>query len=199
MKIRMNIARLACCLGGVVWFGACAQRAPQPSAPEASATGANLTSPPAAEAAPVAAPASPAPPPAPQGLDGESGKRKSADLDQEFANLEAAERALNQAKADLDRLALAEPTPTVGRSAASDSAAAEKKDKPLARAPKAGAAASSAPSALCENACRAFSSISRAANAVCRMDGESGAHCTRAKRVLADSQLRVASCSCSAE
>jgi hypothetical protein len=194
----MKIGRLACGLGVAAWFGACAQRAPEPSAPPASATNANYASPPAAEGAPVAAPASPPPAPAPQGLGDESGKRKSAELDQEFATLEAAERALNQAKADLDRLALAEPSPVVGRGAPSDGAA-EKKERSAAQAPKAGAAASSAPNALCENACRAFSSLSRAASAVCRLDGSSGSHCTHAKRVLADSQLRVASCSCPAE
>ena len=190
----MKFARLACGLGVMAWFGACAQRAPEASAPSASSTNSNYATPPAAEEAP----ASPPPAPAPQGLGDEPSKRKSADLDQEFSSLEAAERALNQAKADLDRLALAAPSPTVGRSAASDGAT-EKKEKPRAQAPQAGAAASSGPNVLCENACRAFSSISRAANAVCRMDGDSGAHCSHAKRVLADSQLRVASCSCPAE
>jgi pyruvate/2-oxoglutarate dehydrogenase complex dihydrolipoamide acyltransferase (E2) component len=193
----MKIARLAYGLGVLVWLGACAQRAPEASAPSASSTS-KYASPPAAEAAPVTAPASPPPAPAPQGLADESGKRKSAELDEEFATLEAAERALNQAKSDLDRLALAEPSPSVGRSVPSDGAA-EKKDRSAAQAPKAGAAASSAPNALCENACRAFSSMSRAASAVCRLDGSSGAHCTHAKRVLAGSQLRVASCSCPTE
>ena len=43
-------------------------------------------------------------------------KANQKDDEQSSASLEAAERALNQAKADLDRLALAEPAPTVGRS-----------------------------------------------------------------------------------
>ncbi|MES1175916.1 MAG: hypothetical protein ABUL62_16465 [Myxococcales bacterium] len=191
----MKIARLAFGLGVVAWFGACAPRTPEASAPPASATTANYASPPEAEDAP----ASPPPAPAPQGLGDESGKRKAAELDQEFSTLESAERALNQAKADLDRLALAEPSPVVGRSAPSDGAADKKERAPAAQAPKAGASASSAPNALCENACRAFSSLSRAASAVCRLDGNGGSHCTHAKRVLADSQVRVASCSCPAE
>jgi hypothetical protein len=146
---------------------------------------------PAAEAAPVA----PAAAPAPQGLD--QPRSSEGARDEEFANLEAAERALNQAKSDLDRLALAGTPATVGRAAPADGARAEKKDAKAGQAPTAaGAAASSAPSALCENACRAFASLSRAANAVCRLDGNGGSHCSRAKRVVADSQQRVASCAC---
>lgn len=190
----MKIAQLACGLSVLIWGLGCA-RSPEASAPAASATSpanTNDAAPPAAEAAPIAAPASPAPAPAPQGLSDES--RKGAALDQEFSTLEAAEQALNQAKADLDRLALAEPAKELGRSAGSSGSATEKKDR-AAQPPKASAAAETAPN-LCENACRAFSSLSRAASAVCRLDGKGGSHCAHAKRVLADSQLRVASCSC---
>jgi len=135
-------------------------------------------------------------PAAREGLDAQ--KSKGAAEEAEFSSLEAAERALDQAKADLDRLALAAPSPVVGRSAAADRAA-EKKESRAERAPSpAGAAAPSNANGLCENACRAFSSLSRAASAVCRLDGNSGTHCTRAKRVLAESQQRVASCSCPA-
>jgi hypothetical protein len=194
--MRMNIRGVACGLS-VLLLVACG-RSPEANAPAPSSGVTGYAAPPAAEEAPAAAPA-PASPPAPQGLGDESAKHESpGELDQEFTTLEAAERALNQAKADLDRLALAEPAPTVGRSAANDSAAEKKDGKGGAAAPKAAAAASAGPSALCENACRAFSSLSRAASAVCRLDGDSGRHCGRAKRVLADSQQRVASCSCAA-
>ncbi len=190
----MKIARLACGLGAVALFAACG-RSPEASAPSASSGVPGSATPSVApEAAPATEPAPPPPAPAPQGLD-ESSKRKEISTEEEFSNLESAERALNQAKADLDRLALAAPSPTVGRSASADGAS-EKKDSKAAQAPAAGAAASPAPNALCENACRAFSSLSRAASAVCRLDGSSGSHCTRAKRVVADSQHRVASCSC---
>ena len=193
----MKIAWLVGGLTVLVLAPGCA-RAPEASAPapsSASSASSNGAAPPPAEAAPIAAPAaSPAPAPPPQGLDDES--RKGAGLDQEFATLEAAERALNQAKADLDRLALAEPSKPLSRDGASGGAS-EKKER-AAQAPKASAAAS-APNALCENACRAFSSLSRAASAVCRLDGDGGSHCAHAKRVLSDSQLRVASCSCAAE
>jgi hypothetical protein len=125
-------------------------------------------------------------------------KSKGALDEAEFSSLEQAERALNQAKADLDRLALAEPAPAIGRNSSADRAA-EKKDGKPARAPSAaGAAAPAKANGVCEEACRAFSSLSRAASAVCRLDGASGTHCSHAKHVLADAQQRVASCSCPA-
>ncbi len=174
-------------------LSACAeQRATEPAAPASSP--ASFAAPPAAEAAPVtAAPATPAAAPTPQGLDQPSRTESSA-KDEEFTNLEAAERALNQAKSDLDRLALAEAPVQVGRAAPTDGA--PKAEKKTAHAASAGAAASSAPNALCDNACRAFASLSRAASAVCRLDGDGGSHCSRAKKVVADSQQRVASCAC---
>jgi hypothetical protein len=176
-------------------LSACAeQRATEPAAPASSP--ASFAAPPAAEAAPItAAPATPAAAPAPQGLD-QPRSTESSTKDEEFTNLEAAERALNQAKSDLDRLALAESPVQVGRAAPADGAPkAEKKEK-TAHAASAGAAASSAPNALCDNACRAFASLSRAASAVCRLDGDGGSHCSRAKKVVAESQQRVASCAC---
>ena len=163
----MTIARLASGLGVIICFAACG-RALEPSAPSASATSASPTVPTApADAKPESALApGPAPPPAggPQGLD--QPKSKAAEDEAEFTNLEAAERALNQAKADLDRLALAEPAPSVGRNATADRAAEKKDTKSTARAPSAaGAAAPTKSNAVCEDACRAFSSLTRAANA----------------------------------
>ena len=191
----MKIRRVACGLWVVAVLSACAeQHATEPAAPASSP--ASFAAPPAAEAAP-AAPATPAAAPAPQGLDQPRSPESSA-KDEEFTNLEAAERALNQAKSDLDRLALAEAPVQVGRAAPADGAPkTEKKDNTAhAASAGAGAAASSAPSALCDNACRAFASLSRAASAVCRLDGDGGAHCSRAKKVVADSQQRVANCAC---
>lgn len=169
-------------------------RSPEASAPAASA--APTTPAEARDEAPkdgfAAEPAPPAPAAAPAAptLDDRPGKAAAQEgaLEEEYRTLAEAERALNQAKADLDRLALAQPAP------ARSKGSAEKKDAPRSEAAASG---SSAPSAVCENACKAFSSLSRAASAVCRLDGSSGAHCSKAKRVVADSQQRVASCSCS--
>jgi hypothetical protein len=186
----MKIALLA----GGLWVGACftaCARSPEASAPAASST----TTAKAKErgATPESPPAAPAPAPAfaPQGLD----EGKSED-NAEFSSLEAAERALNQAKADLDRLALAEPAPAVGRSASADRAEKKNDSKPRQAPSAAGAAAPTKANGMCEEACRALSSLSRAASAVCRLDSNGGTHCSHAKHVLADAQQRVASCSC---
>jgi hypothetical protein len=196
----MKIRRARCGLWAFALLSACAeQRATEPAAP-ASSPGA-FAAPPAAEvapsnAAPALAPPAPAAAPAPQGLD-QAHSAESRDKDEEFTNLEAAERALNQAKSELDRLALADAPVQVGRAAPADGAPkAAKKEKNAHAASAGAAAASSAPAALCDNACRAFASLSRAASAVCRLDGDGGSHCSRAKKVVADSQQRVSSCAC---
>jgi len=197
----MNIkfGHLATWIGVGACFTACAvQRSPEANAPAASVTSGGAKTA-AAEAQP-AAPESPAAAPAPAPLAAHDGldapKSKRARDEGEFSTLEAAERALNQAKADLDRLALAEPPPSVGHDAAADRAAEKKESKP-GRAPSAaGAAAATKSSAICEEACRAFASLSRAASAVCRLDGSNGTHCSHAKHVLADAEQRVTSCSC---
>jgi hypothetical protein len=195
----MKLLCLACGLGVWACFTACAaERSPEPNARAASAaSNASKTAAAEEQAAPPESPlAAPAPVAAPQGLD--AAKSKGTPDEDEFGNLEAAERALNQAKADLDRLALAAPSAVVGHDTAADRAA-EKKQRRSGRAPSAaGAAAPSKSSAMCDEACRAFSSLSRAASAVCRLDGSSGTHCSRAKHVLADAEPRVASCSCPA-
>ena len=199
----MKLARLVSGIGLWVSFAACAELPPpEPNAASASTNGsAGKTA--LAEARtglPESRAAAPAPAPAAarDGLDAPKSQRAGAEAD--FSTLEAAERALNQAKADLDRLALAQPTKVLGNAATADrreEKKAEKKDsKPGAAPSPAGAPTASKPIALCEEACRAFSSLSRAASAVCRLDGSSGTHCSHAKQVLADAEHRVASCSC---
>ena len=192
----MKVTRLLVGVGILACFTACAQRAPELSAPAASATTAPAEERSGKPENPVATPV-PAAPAASQGLDRPKIKAAQED-DAEFSTLEAAERALNQAKSDLDRLALAEPSPAIGPNAAADRAAEKKESKPARGSSAAGAAAPARSNAVCEEACRAFSSLSRAASAVCRLDGENGTHCSRAKHVQADAQQRVASCSCPA-
>jgi len=190
MKVAHLLAGIGVCLG----LSACAvQRSPEANAPEAS----SATTPAPAEPQP-GAPVAPAP--APPAAKRDTPKSTAIKEEAEFANLEAAERALNQAKADLDRLALAEPSPVVAESAAADRAA-EKKANKTSRAPAAAGApapAAAKPNAVCEDTCRAFASLSRAADAVCRLDGNDGTHCSHAKHVLSDARKRVASCSCPA-
>jgi hypothetical protein len=49
----------------------------------------------------------------------------------------------------------------------------------------------------CAVACRAFGSLRRAADAVCRLAGEADARCKRAQGVVNQSRSRVSACSCS--
>ena len=48
----------------------------------------------------------------------------------------------------------------------------------------------------CGNPCKAITSMRRAVTALCRMTGEEDGRCVDAKRTLASSEARVASCPC---
>lgn len=123
-----------------------------------------------------------------------------------------AEALLERSRADIDRLALNEPAPpppvttgAAGAVAPSSAPApapasaapaprdeARSADKAEAEAPRAQAKEVSA----CETACKAFSSLTRASDAVCRLDAEGGQRCARARQIQQDAGRRVASCSC---
>jgi hypothetical protein len=50
--------------------------------------------------------------------------------------------------------------------------------------------------ARCPKACKAFASLERAGDAICRLAGENDARCTRAKDVVKQNATRVAACGC---
>lgn len=50
----------------------------------------------------------------------------------------------------------------------------------------------------CQTACRAFASMQRAAESVCRLAGESDARCDGAKKRVENAKARVAHCGCGA-
>jgi hypothetical protein len=50
----------------------------------------------------------------------------------------------------------------------------------------------------CERACKAFSSLRRAADGVCRLAGDGDARCVRARGIVKDNEARVATCKCDA-
>lgn len=50
---------------------------------------------------------------------------------------------------------------------------------------------------VCQSPCRAFVSMKRAVEALCRLAGDSDDRCLKARRTLEDSTTRVASCHCS--
>jgi hypothetical protein len=124
--------------------------------------------------------------------------KKSAE-DESFTTLDQAERALLAAEGEL--ASLFAPAQTAAQPAAppppppapAGGAAPPRRDAP----PKAEALDSEAqPMSRCELACKAFSSLERAAEAVCRLAGADDARCTRARGAVDDNRRRVASCSC---
>lgn len=91
--------------------------------------------------------------------------------ERELASLPEAEKALDQASEDLNKL--------LG-------------DK----GPAGGASRLAAGDARCPEACKAMSSLRRAAAAVCRLAGDATDRCTRAKGIVKGSEARLAACKC---
>jgi hypothetical protein len=143
-----------------------------------------------------------APAAAPAQEPGTPGTLSAAEQPQTLADAEA---LLEKSRADLDRLALNEPAPPapVAAGAAAPTTApapapaaeaaprdeARSADKAAAEAPR------SKEVSTCETACKAFSSLTRASDAVCRLDTE-GKRCERARQIQQDAGRRVSSCSC---
>jgi hypothetical protein len=125
--------------------------------------------------------------------------------------LAEAEARLDRARADLDQLALndAAAPPAAAGAAAPTTAPAPPAPAPKAAAPRDEARAADKAEAeapertranpvnACDTACKAFSSLSRASDAVCRLDSEGGKRCERARQIQQDASRRVASCGCS--
>jgi hypothetical protein len=141
-----------------------------------------------------------------------SNQAPQEEAEAEPATLADAEALLEKARADLDRLALNDrgaPGEAAGAAAPSPapSPATATPPRELKRAEKSASAdAASAPAAppapakepnACETACKAFSSLTRASDAVCRLDTDGGKRCERARQIRADASQRVASCGCS--
>ncbi|RYZ06736.1 MAG: hypothetical protein EOO73_14385 [Myxococcales bacterium] len=110
-------------------------------------------------------------------------------------DLAEAEAMLEKARAELDLLTGSAAPPSVAGAAAPAPApapggAAESR----AEAADAGSAAKAEDP--CQRACRAFSSLARASDAVCRLDARGGERCERARQMRSDASQRVAACGC---
>lgn len=168
-----NTAAFACLL---LLLGACGKAAPEAAAPQV----------PAAEGAPASVAGS------------------AQEQEHEPATLAEAEALLDKARADLDQLALNEPGSaapiTAGAPEPAPPPAAASRAEEKRSADKADEAATAAPKKEmnpCETACKAFSSLERASDAVCRLDTDgSGKRCARAKQIREDAARRISSCSC---
>jgi hypothetical protein len=154
----------------------------------------------------AAAPTSGAPPAVPAAEAPSSASAVEAEADEaEPTTLAEAEALLEKARADLDRLALNESAPGGSVEAAPPpspaSAGAPRRQNEEKRAEQAAADHAPAPKKdanPCETACKAFSSLERASEAVCRLDAEAGGkRCERARQIREDAARRVASCACS--
>jgi hypothetical protein len=161
----------------VATVGACAKRSADESQPATSA--AEQT------AAPdMPAPAQPSPPPAAEpapapgtlaapksGEDNDQTKKRDElknEKQKAFSTVEEAEAALAQAKTELDTLL----------------------------SPAGKAVALSSGDARCDKACKAFSSLQRAADGVCRLAGDDTPRCSKARGTVNENEKRVASCGC---
>ena len=146
---------------------------------------------------------------APAPVPGLPGTAQAAEEDGagEPTTLADAEALLEKARTDLNRLALNEPVaPAAAGAAAPPSVQMAPAPSPAprdeARRAEKSASADAAPPApakeasSCETACKAFSSLTRASDAVCRLDTEGGKRCDRARQIREDASHRVASCGC---
>lgn len=174
----------------LLFAAGCAKRADEAAtapasqaAPVAQPPGAAPEEVPAPEPAPATdeeAPSSATPPKAQAGptggVEGEAKKGRGRDAlkskederDDGFTTLASAEAAFAKAKSELETLVV------VGGKAV----------------------ALSTGDAKCERACKAFSSLERAASGICRIAGESDARCTKARGVVTEHRPRVAACGC---
>lgn len=92
------------------------------------------------------------------------------------SDLERAERELTRAAYELSILDQPVPTP--------DSAEGSSRSS------------GSKPADRCQMACRAFASLARARDAICRIDGQQGERCARANSIVEHHTSKVQACSC---
>jgi len=142
-----------------------------------------------------------------------AGANAEASEDAGPATLTDAERQFEQARSELERVARIDLTEPRGARDAPPSppSPAAAQAVPAAPAPAGAAAAerradeaaaddrSAKDGPDCQTTCRAYASLARATEAVCRLDNPGGGRCTRARQIREEAARRVASCGCSAE
>lgn len=181
----------------IVPLGGCAaQREPSAPSDEAPAGSPAFAAPPPS-AAPAPAPASEAAPAEAEGdALAESRRTASDDLATAQEELEAARRELELALAPA---AQSKPTATGG--AAPPAAAAPPRSRRANAADEApkGKAEKKRSETSCQTACRAFQSLGRAADSICRLAGDEDERCGRAREVVTQAERRVTACGCKSE
>ena len=163
-------------VGTALLLGACAKRSQDKSEPAASAGQAPEEEPSDESVAappPAQAPAAPMPAPGANtaGPSSLTDDKEGAKKAKDFATLEDAQAAFTQAQTELSALL------TPGGKA-----------QPLAGG-----------DGRCGKACKAFSSLKRAASAICRIAGSDDGRCTKAQKSVDENEKRVAPCGCEDE
>jgi hypothetical protein len=116
-------------------------------------------------------------------------------------DLDSALAEFERAKAELEG-ALRQSSNAASGGAAPGTASAPVRTRPSsppraeAEAPKDRAEKKAASETSCQLACRAFASLERAADSVCRLAGPRDDRCTRAREIVTANTPRVASCGC---
>lgn len=131
------------------------------------------------------------------------GAAKSADSAPEPATIEEAQAQLDQARAELEGRAPKSESSLAPSTAGAPPASVPSPSPPAPPPPTTTAtggvaqgAESPGAGSECVTRCRALASMRRAVAAICRMAGDDDSRCTDAKRVLQESEARVASCGC---
>jgi hypothetical protein len=113
---------------------------------------------------------------------------------QQSDDLESAQAELEHARVELNRaLSARAPRAKSGGGAPAAASRGAAADAAPAKAEKKSAESS------CATACRAFASLERAADAVCRITGEKDGRCAHAHAVVSDAKQRLAVCTCTNE
>jgi len=171
-------------LGG--WAFGCGASAPPPQAPAAEAVPAEAPAAEESQSLPAPAPPpEPAPALAPAPAASEPARGNALEGEDELARAEqelaAADRELSAANA------------------ASKPAKSEQHDSSPGRGAGAGAAkpkSSASSQNACATTCKAFASLLRARDSICRIAGDDGERCTRANEIVERHTPRSTSCGC---
>jgi hypothetical protein len=142
-------------------------------------------------------------------------EQAEAELEQARAELEQASLSHQDARASVSESAAAPAPPAGAPAAPAATMPAPKAEKEASRPEparearkKAGAdiedtdrdaspsGAAATPLSSCERSCKAFGSLKRARDAICRLDEQGGARCSRADGVVRDAEGKVQSCGC---
>jgi hypothetical protein len=119
--------------------------------------------------------------------------------EESYATVDEAEQGLRRAQAELTAAFGAAPATGDAAGASPSPPPAEPPSPGPARppaAPPAGPAAQAQEAAPCATACRAFTSMTKAADTICRLAGQTDDRCTKAQKSLEEARSSLRTCVC---